>query len=230
MARVLGNTTRQSFNEEVIHKFNLTILEDEFNDAMQNERIHENSLSESDKIRRLFDCEWDKQEDIRILNAGSGQGDLGAVLSPKYCITNMDPCPSRSVGKDIVYGWCENIPFEDGLFDGIFCWGVIYFVRSLPETLIEFNRVLKPGGKLIIDVVKYSSMPLPQTTNPDCFWRYLEMYGFEMEERFPLGKPYFQREAFRFKKVRPFDPRRLRMPQSKGEILNFLEERDWFMK
>lgn len=47
----------------------------------------------------------------------------------------------------------ERLPFDDGEFDGVFCTGTIHL---FPETFIdrvleEMDRVMKVGGKLILD-------------------------------------------------------------------------------
>ena len=43
----------------------------------------------------------------------------------------------------------KKIPFEDNYFDSIFSTEVFEHVFNLEEILIELNRVLKPGGKLL---------------------------------------------------------------------------------
>jgi SAM-dependent methyltransferase len=44
------------------------------------------------------------------------------------------------------------LPYDDASFDAVWCWGVIMFVdRDL--TLREFNRVLRPGGRLLLGAV-----------------------------------------------------------------------------
>jgi len=106
---------------------------------------------------------------------------------------------------------------------------VLCFLRSLPEALIEFNDHLKIGGKLVVDVVARTVMPLAQTSDPDSFIRFMQLYGFELEHRIPFGSDTHVREGFRFKKVRDFDPAYLRIPQCTGKINNFLYERDWFL-
>lgn len=39
------------------------------------------------------------------------------------------------------------LPYEDNFFDAVFCYGVI-FLTPWKDTLNEFRRVLRPGGKL----------------------------------------------------------------------------------
>ena len=43
----------------------------------------------------------------------------------------------------------EPLPFENGLFDSIFCVDAINHLKNRNEVLKEFYRVLKPGGKLL---------------------------------------------------------------------------------
>ncbi len=47
----------------------------------------------------------------------------------------------------------KKFPFEDSLFDGIFCTGTLHlFPREvLRQIVFEISRVLKPNGKIIID-------------------------------------------------------------------------------
>jgi len=48
---------------------------------------------------------------------------------------------------DVCKGSISYIPFKSNFFDGIFCYSAIYFT-DYQNTLDEFFRVLKPGGKL----------------------------------------------------------------------------------
>lgn len=47
----------------------------------------------------------------------------------------------------------KKFPFEDGLFDGIFCTGTLHLFpkKILRKIIFEINRVLKPNGQVIID-------------------------------------------------------------------------------
>ena len=44
----------------------------------------------------------------------------------------------------------KSIPFEDSRFDSILCSEVFEHIFNLEEILRELNRVLKPGGKMLI--------------------------------------------------------------------------------
>jgi SAM-dependent methyltransferase len=49
---------------------------------------------------------------------------------------------------------CEELPFANDFFDVVFCVGVVYHLPSkvfVRGCLSEFNRVLKPGGVLVIN-------------------------------------------------------------------------------
>ncbi len=49
----------------------------------------------------------------------------------------------------------EELPFADNYFDILFCTDTLEHVYSLDSTLTEFNRVIKPGGLLILCVPNY---------------------------------------------------------------------------
>jgi hypothetical protein len=223
----------KSYDEETIELFNLSIIEDEFDDKLQNNDIYDGFVSGGKELERLIstkDIMTDKSPDeLHVLNVGAGQADLKVIFPPNSLIINLEPCPQR-VTENTIEGWCEAVPEDLVLQDVVICWGVLCFVRSLPETLINFNRVLFRGGYLIVDVVTFSTMPLPQTVHPDSFIRYVRLFGFELEERINFGPEYHQRVGYRFKLVEEFNYKRLRMPQCGEKINNYLPERDWFMR
>lgn len=84
----------------------------------------------------------------RVLDLGAGTGaanpDLGdreiIALDPAPQMLALNPEARRVVGKG------ERLPFADGSFDGVFSAYVIRNLDSIPETLAEIARVLRPGG------------------------------------------------------------------------------------
>lgn len=98
----------------------------------------------------------------KVLDAGCGYGQWAVSLAQvnEYVI-GIDLNPNMIEISNIVskkYG-CTNVEFRVGSlphldfpdeeFDLIWCWGVIMFINRA-DTLREFNRLLKPGGRFFI--------------------------------------------------------------------------------
>jgi hypothetical protein len=223
----------KSYSKKTIKRFNLTIEGDEFNDAEQNKSLYDDHVSGYDELTKLLDINDTTYVYRKVLNVGAGSGSPLKFPHPVdmyYLEPNPDRVEEIDVDRDdnIIPGWCENIDTELK-FDMIICWGTLCFVRSIPETLIQFNDRLFKEGMLVLDVVKSTSFPLCQTADPDSFIRNVSLYGFELQHRIPFDHLGHNREGIRFKKVRDFDPRYLRMPQAKDGLRNFIPERDWFL-
>lgn len=85
----------------------------------------------------------------------------------------------------------KTIPFTEETFDSIFCSEVFEHIFNLPEILKELNRVLKPGGLILI------SCPFAFCEHevPNDFARYtsfaikylMAQNGFEMVEQIKTG-------------------------------------------
>lgn len=50
----------------------------------------------------------------------------------------------------LLQGDAHKLPFEDSLFDGVFCVHAMHHYRDLETVFAEMYRVLAPGGKLLI--------------------------------------------------------------------------------
>jgi len=225
------------YNEDTIRKFCASILEDEFDDHAQNERVTEGDVSGASVLRTLLSLPKTYLSSghaaMPILNVGAGSTSISRYFGGNQESFDLEPCPnraSRNSNRNVIEGWSENIN-TDLVFGMIVCWGTLCFVRSLPETLIQFNERLAYKGSLIVDIVSRTTMPLAQTADPDSFTRYVEMYGFSLRARIPFcHTSAHARVGFEFVKDREYDPRYLRMPQCEGRIRNFLMERDWFLR
>lgn len=60
----------------------------------------------------------------------------------------------QGIGKyssNIKEGSMTEIPFENEMFDGIICYGALYYLcyKDIERTICEMERVLKPGGKFM---------------------------------------------------------------------------------
>jgi SAM-dependent methyltransferase len=116
----------------------------------------------------------------RVLDAGCGAGQWSMALAQRFQrVDAVDLKPERLAVLNAVAkrmgvsnvsacsGSLEQLPYGDGVFDAIFCYGVIMFTH-VEQTLAEFHRVLRPGGRayLCLNADGWSrhlaNSPLPQ--------------------------------------------------------------------
>lgn len=99
-----------------------------------------------------------------ILDAGCGVGDLLGLLQATYRVVGIDSseeaisyCTQRVPGINLIRGNVTTMPFENACFEGIVSLDVLYheWVRNDAEALGEMYRLLKPGGKLFLQLPAY---------------------------------------------------------------------------
>ena len=86
------------------------------------------------------------------LEIGIGSGRFSAPLGIQY---GLDPSVSllsmaRQRGVESVVGIEESLPYRSGTFDQVLMMTVICFFNHLNRSFSEANRVLVPGGTLVI--------------------------------------------------------------------------------
>jgi demethylmenaquinone methyltransferase/2-methoxy-6-polyprenyl-1,4-benzoquinol methylase len=159
-----------------------------------------------------------KTNSKKILDIATGTGDLAIMLAEidNSEVTGLDLSPGMlEIGKqkvfaagldnqiDMVIGDSEKLPFEDNSYDAI---TVSYGVRNfedLNKGLLEINRVLRPGGILVILETSlptkfpykqgyniYSKTLLPLLGN--LFSKDKEAYSYlsNSAKAFPFGKEF----------------------------------------
>jgi SAM-dependent methyltransferase len=114
--------------------------------------------------------------DALILNVGAGETRYG----PNVLNLEIEPGPTADV-----VGVAERLPVRDASCDGLILMAVLEHVADEQETLTEAARVLRPGGRLLVDV------PFLQGyhASPADYRRYteqglraeLERHGFDVE-------------------------------------------------
>lgn len=96
----------------------------------------------------------------RVLDAGCGMGQWSLALSRRFArVDGVEINAKRLAIASHVAGAAEarnlffhrasieRLPFAAGVFDAVFCYGVIMFV-DVAAALAEFCRVLAPGGRV----------------------------------------------------------------------------------
>jgi len=116
--------------------------------------------------KEIRDIEWESfklyiPKNSFLLDVGCGAGyNITRAKNELNCIvTGIDPSPGdhgvgrfseNNINTNIIKGEAENIPFENGCFDIVFCSHVLEHVNNKSKSLAEFNRVLKDNGTIII--------------------------------------------------------------------------------
>lgn len=104
---------------------------------------------------------------FKLLDAGCGSGGMLARLHqhfPKASLTGMDFVEralqltrDRDTGATLVQGSADDLPFSDNSFDIVLSLDVIV-LRGIDDrkAISEMQRVLRPGGKLMINLAAFN--------------------------------------------------------------------------
>jgi ubiquinone/menaquinone biosynthesis C-methylase UbiE len=111
---------------------------------------------------------FSKEEHLRVLDVGCGAGFFEMVLSDFNCdVTGIDLTPDMiSHGKDLLnrHGSdatllvmdAEKLDFPDESFDVVISRNLTWTLPHPIEAYKEWNRVLKPGGMLLVYDAEYA--------------------------------------------------------------------------
>lgn len=154
-----------------------------------------------------------------LLDVGCGTKPYRALFEVNtYRGLDIDSTITRARGKaDDLYDG-KKFPYSDGSFDSVLCNQVLEHVFNPNEFLLEINRVMKPGGKLLLtvpfvwdeheqpyDYARYSSFGLKAllekngliiithkklAADATVIFQLVNAYLFKLIQRWPL-LPYF---------------------------------------
>lgn len=120
-----------------------------------------------------------------VVEIGCGSGAMFEYYGPYVRVIAIEPDDEFRSGAEqaaresdvdirVVPGVAESLTMQDGSVDAIVCSTVLCSVDSMIETLAEFKRVLKPGGRLrLLEHVRsehWLAGPLMNLTNPLWLW------------------------------------------------------------
>lgn len=96
----------------------------------------------------------------RLLHAGCGSGMVDIHLVNQYQITALDQSRRalelyvavNGAQSEVMLGNIEHLSFSDSSFEGVYNLGVMEHLapEAMRNTLREFARVVKPGGKIVL--------------------------------------------------------------------------------
>ena len=110
---------------------------------------------------------------MKVLDVGVGTGLVAAqaclLTGDPACVTGVDPSPGMMAASKLpktmvlIEGRAEALPFPDNHFDFLSMGYALRHISDLRVAFTEFERVLKPGGRLCI-------LEITQAKNPVGRW------------------------------------------------------------
>lgn len=107
--------------------------------------------------------ELELKKDNIVLEVAAGTCACGRSIAPHVkSVTCLDATPSMlAIGKEqaekqnidnikFLTGYIEDIPYSDNTFDVVICRHAFHHFTNVDAPFKEMERVLKPGGKLVI--------------------------------------------------------------------------------
>ncbi len=110
---------------------------------------------------------------IRVLDIGAGEAPYRELFTQQVYVT-LDRADTPHSGQVNMHGSADSIPTDDDSFDAVLCTQVLEHVPQPLEALLEFHRVLRPGGALIATV----PFVWEEHETPFDYYRYTR-YGIE---------------------------------------------------
>ncbi len=143
---------QQEMDAEVQWNFSLHQFNDHYAYAQRSFRIAQDAIAQLKK----------RLDSGRVLDAGAGSGChswqlcrngfevLAAELTPELLATASGYFYDSRVHFQRFVADCTVLPLGESTFDAVFCKELAHHVERLKELFVEFHRVLKAGGFLVL--------------------------------------------------------------------------------
>jgi SAM-dependent methyltransferase len=127
-----------------------------------------------------------------IVDIGAGQQTYRSrfeiVADRIIAVEYPDPSPKKDVD---VWGDIQHLPIRDGVADTVLCFNVLEIVNEPASAMKEMERILKPGGKLLLVAAQIRGA----SNESNDYWRFgrpgirllAEKVGLEELELKPCG-------------------------------------------
>jgi ubiquinone/menaquinone biosynthesis C-methylase UbiE len=162
------------------------------------------------------------RDGMRVLDIGAGDGSVSLpLLTPRTHVTLLDlsskmlslaqskvPAQLRD-NVELIHDDFANVPFAPQSFDVILCIGLLVHVVSPTDLIAKIARLLKPGGKLVLecsDAGHFASRFFTQLYRVKSLFRHgryclnavsyseihdlLRSYGFSVEASYRYSTPF----------------------------------------
>jgi ubiquinone/menaquinone biosynthesis C-methylase UbiE len=176
-----------------------------------------NNIAESFSDKRYTTWDWidnfintiDINSKILDLGCGNGRN----MKYPNYIFYGVDNCEefiklAKLVSSNVYLSDMTTLPFEDNLFDAIISIASFHHLSTIErriKCLEEINRVLKPGGKILLSIWSinqshnkrlnnkfvYGDNIVPFKDNKGNIIGNRYYYIFQIEELYELLSKYF---------------------------------------
>lgn len=84
-----------------------------------------------------------------VLDIGAGQCLLEPFVHGTYTAVDISTAV-LAAGERRAIATATHLPFETAKFDSVFCISVLQYVLDVENALVEFRRVVRPGGQVVV--------------------------------------------------------------------------------
>lgn len=134
------------------------------------------------------------KQGMKVLDVGAGTGAVSLlaqeIVGENGFVVALDPSKgmlgeARKLGVNrVTMGLGESLPFPDNSFDVLTMSYALRHVADLHQAFVEYSRVLKPGGKIL----------LLEISRPESAWK-IRLLKAYMKGIVPLATRIFRRSA-----------------------------------